>query len=314
MNKKLINKPNILHTMYPYFWAIMIFLMLMPHIIAVAVTGEIGMSTIDIVSNMIATFLISAPIFALIFGLIFRKDTSKYGKIKKAEKYGKDLEILQVEYDHYVVNLINPKCGKHVFEVKYINNKGEHSEFITEEYEIPVLDKVLNWKNIESSINNVLSKLQFELKEYKNNKYLLVYADEKTIAEFKKAEHYRTKQDVNIPAIREIYNNQEVMDYLVNKLNNWLKKERLVVKLNQDISIEGKTSFDFMLSDLDYEKKEEYSTKSIINFLEHDDSIECLASLLNEKYHDADETTISIYVSNYSKEWEYYSMTIEVYY
>jgi hypothetical protein len=156
--------------------------------------------------------------------------------------------------------------------------------------------------------------LQFELKEYKNKKYLFVYADEQTIIEFKNAKHYRIEQDSAIPVVREVYTNQEVTDYLITKLNSWLKKDGMVVKLNQECSIEGKTRFDFMLSDLDYDRKDEYSSKRIIDFLNHDDSIECLAALLADKYSNGNEAIISIQLSNYSYEWKYYSMTIVIYY
>ena len=91
-NLKVLNTVAFSETMYPYFWGTIVFIELIT-IIGTSFNNE------DLLTTVLTSFIVTSPIFWLIWRLIFNKKTKLYNCQKKIYSHGKDLKIEEISYN-----------------------------------------------------------------------------------------------------------------------------------------------------------------------------------------------------------------------
>lgn len=283
-----------------------------------------GVSSFFIVENM---KLLSALIIAFCTYLVcivfylptLIKNIKTYQLEKKIYEQGKNLTIIDKSFSINDLRKTGlPSYGEamylYSFKVTYIDTDGIQKEMYSEPYGIKEINYVLNFFSTQAEIDQVLSKLQFELKEFEGKKQLYISTTKENIEEFKSLQNqYRNRESSFIPE-RKLSMNSDINNYIVGSLNTFFEKKNIKITLNQNLNIENAVCFE-LYTGYNYNLRDKYSNEKLVNSIEDETDDQSMIKYLFETMSNdvRKDLDVAIYISNYSKLFKTYGLTFNVY-
>lgn len=247
------------------------------------------------------------------------KNIKAYQLERKIYEQGKNLTIIEKSFSindlrKPGLTLTNEAMYLYSFKVIYIDTDGSQKEMYSEPYGIREINYALNFFSTQAEINQILSKLQFELKEFEGKKQLYISTTKENIKEFKNLKSQYENRKNSFARERKLSINNDMNNYIVENLNTFFEKQNIKIELNQNLNIENATCFE-LYTGCNYNLKDEYSKEELVNSIkDEEDGPSVMDNFLETMSLDVrKDLEVAIYISNYSELFKTYGLTFNVY-